>query len=269
MLGARAETQAGEMDASRWPDIVEAIQANLQPGPEQEFFTNAIEHLRLGNYRYALLEAVICLEIVMTQFIRTYLSQKGIPNTRINKFVSDKLGLTARVAALLNLTLDQPPHPDYISTALRAIEWRNKVVHGTGRLPNRPDHEIREGITTVLGIARVLALALEELEAAPDMQRISQELDAELGKPLSRLAPGVKGRGQHRVVVDFPYITLSAVPTEEEMGRQVERVSELLTVRDAGFDRNRHLLVRFVVLPNDVRARWFGGELLHTPRSPD
>ena len=34
-----------------WPAIEEAIEDNLEPGPEEEFVTNALEHLQLGNYR--------------------------------------------------------------------------------------------------------------------------------------------------------------------------------------------------------------------------
>ena len=267
-FGARAELP-GEMDAFRWLDIVEAIHANLQPEPEQEFLTNALEHARLDNYRYALLEAIICLEIVMTQFLRSYLTRKSVPNHRINKFVNPQLGLTARVAALPDLMLDRPLPPGFINRALDAIEWRNEVIHKTGRLPLRSEQEIRDGVAAVLGVASILALKRDELVAEPQMREVSQQLAAELGVSISRLPPVLKAQGQHRVVVDFSYISPNDVPTEEEMRRLVERVSELVAARDAGFDQSRHLLVRFLVLPNEVRARWAGGELFFTRRPPE
>ena len=66
--------------SNNWPDIEEAIQDKAEPPPEQEFLTNTIEFLRIRNFRMALLEVVICLEIVLTQYLREFLSiRKHIP----------------------------------------------------------------------------------------------------------------------------------------------------------------------------------------------
>src|SRR3990172_11966822 len=80
------DERAGNLHVRDWSEIEEAIQDNLEPPPEQEFLTNSIEHLNLRNFRLALIEAIICLEIVLTQFLQVFLSiYKIISKSRIDK----------------------------------------------------------------------------------------------------------------------------------------------------------------------------------------
>ena len=64
---------ASNLTVDRWPDIQEAIQDDLPPLPEDEFRTNALEHLKLKNLRMALVESIIGLEIVLTRYLKEYL----------------------------------------------------------------------------------------------------------------------------------------------------------------------------------------------------
>ena len=126
----------GELDYNNWPTIVEAIQDNLESPPEQEFITNALEHLKVRNYRLALIESIICLEIVLTQYLKAFFSiNKQIPEKRINNFLNPNLGLNARISVLLNLCLDERDIESVnFTNILRAINRRNHIIHKTGNL---------------------------------------------------------------------------------------------------------------------------------------
>lgn len=168
-----------EMNVRRWPDIAEAIADELEPAPEQEFYANCIEHLQERNFRLALVESVICLEIVLSQFLRNYLQlQKAIPKERVEKFLSPNFGLTARVAGLLGLTLDAETLGEIdIGSVLTAVSWRNKVTHETGHLPTGIDEKtLRKHIVAVLVLSWYLARRRDAIAAEPELRtRISRK----------------------------------------------------------------------------------------------
>lgn len=262
LLGFGSARQTGELRAYRWPDIVEAVQGDLPPGPEQEFLTNSIEHLRRGNLRYALLEAVICLEIVTTQFLKLFLQNKRLSSSRIRKFLNEKLGLTARVSAMFNIALTRPPDDELINKVLKAIEWRNDVVHDSGRLPTGlTEQTIREGITSVLGLAMYIAGKRDELAGEPQMRTVVSKLSKEWGFSFSGPMPSLIAHGQHRVTANVNYISPRSIPNVEQMNAMVDRIASLLAEEDPGFDKSRHLTVKFTALPGVTRARWSMGKM--------
>src|SRR3990172_4309857 len=180
------DEKAGNLHVKDWSDIEEAIQDNLEPPPEQEFLTNSIEHLNLGNFRLALVEAIICLEIVLTQFLQVFLSiYKIISKSRINDFLSPQFGLKAKVSALLDLILDpndlKKINVDNVRTA---VEWRNGVIHKTGHLPQGvPEEELRRKINDVLSLALLLGRKQEQISSSPELQRIGNQLSQKFRLP--------------------------------------------------------------------------------------
>jgi hypothetical protein len=81
-------TEMPQMRASNWRAVEEAIQEDLSPGPEREFFINAIELLRVGNLRMAVMESVIGLEIALARYLESYLEKrKELSARRIASFV--------------------------------------------------------------------------------------------------------------------------------------------------------------------------------------
>ena len=256
---ARTE-KIGRLRAASWPDIEEAIQDNLDPPPEQEFMTNAIEYLELRNYRLALLESIICLEIVMTQYIRKYLSiQKRIPRERIDEFVSPQLGLKARVSALLNLCLNA----DDIATiefnnVLEAINWRNTVIHRTGHLPKvKNEEERRENISSVLKLVSLLARRRDEIETLPKTRKMAKTISEKHGVPV----PQIWLLDRHRVLVEFFFVTLRDFPEKQVLEAVAQEASAQLCTRDPRFKPEEHLHIRYIVFPRNIRARWYNGRL--------
>lgn len=85
--GRRGFSSEAELDISNWSRIKEVLEDNLDIAPEDEFLTNTVGHLRAGNFRLAIVDAVIGLEIVLTRYLRSYLTiVKKMPDKRIDSF---------------------------------------------------------------------------------------------------------------------------------------------------------------------------------------
>lgn len=250
-----------EIRASSCPDIEEAIQDDLDSPPEQEFMTNSLEHLGNRNYRLALLESIICLEIVLNQYMSNYLSiHIKIPKNRIVKFLTPQLGLTARISSLLNLCL----HPDDIkkiefNKILKAIDWRNKIIHKSGHLPEGlKDEDLIENISSVLDLASMLARRRDQINASPEMQEIAKKISEKFAVPI----PTIWLLKRHRILIDLVFFVVpSNFPETEMLTSIAEEATSLLSARDPRFRPIEHLYIKFSSFPNDVKARWQKGQL--------
>lgn len=250
----------GELRSSSWPDIEEAIQDNLAPPPEQEFVTNAIEYLRNRNYRMALLESIICLEIVMNQHLSKYLSiNKKISQRRINNFLSPQLGLTARISALLNLCLHSEDIKQVeFNNVIKAIRWRNHVIHRTGHLPkNLPESTIYQNINSILNLVFLLAHRRNQIDISPDMQQIGKNISEKHKAPI----PNIWLVDRHRFLVEFVfYVIPSNFPEAQVLENLALETSTQLSARDRRFNPQEHLYIRYYSF-RDIKARWYKGSL--------
>jgi hypothetical protein len=268
LVGNRSSQVYGELRAPYLPSIEEAIQDDLEPRPELEFTTNAIEHLRLDNHRFALLEAIIGLEIVLARFLKSYLRlQKGLSKSRIQKFLSPDLGLTARIAGVLDLVLTKGQVGEaQLEKVLSAINWRNTVIHRTGKLPDGlPEDTLRDGVVAVLGLTDLLAREAESIEAQPHLDLIAGELESRL-KTLPR--PSLRHLGQHVVGVWFRKVSLDDgwIPKEAEVEEIAETVGQLRKTQDRRFDPLRHLKILFQTIPGDNIVQWRSGQFTPLPK---
>lgn len=261
LLSTTSPTVPSELDVVRWSSIEEAIQDDLEPPPELEFTTNAIEHLRLGNQRFSLLEAIIGLEIVLTRWLTVYLTaEKGLSKTRIRQFLSPDLGLGARLAAVLDLTLDRRTLKTIdLTKVLSAVRWRNHVVHRTGKLPDDLSEElIRDSIAKVLVLIGVLALTTEKLEQKLAMDALPDQIKA-TSDDLPR--PVVSYWGHHRVSVHFVGFGTDDgwIPPESDVAALAKKIEDIRVATDARFRSELHLRIEFRRFPNEARASWDRG----------
>jgi hypothetical protein len=243
---------------SAWPDVDEAIQDNLAPGPEQEFLVNSIEYLRAKNYRTALIEATVCLEIVTSQFLTTYLStERALSQNRIDKVLTKDVGLTSRIGLLIELVLTSAETGNLIESVLRAITWRNSIIHKTGHLPQNLRHEdIEAGIRSVLGLATLLALKRDQIASTPE----ARALGAQFADIWHISAPKVVNSRRHHWLVEVQFSLGEDFPRSERLAAMVEDVIRLLSARDARFVPEEHLFVRFSQLGSTIYA-WSSGHL--------
>lgn len=254
-------TVHGELQVVRWSLIEEAIQDDLEPPPELEFTTNAVEHLRLDNQRFSLLEAIIGLEIVLTRWLTVYLTtEKGLSKTRIRQFLSPDLGLSSRLAAVLDLTMDRRTLKTIdLTKVLSAVKWRNHVMHRTGKLPADLSEElIRDRIAEVLSLISILARNTERLEQKPAMDALPDQIKATPGD-LPR--PVVAYWGHHRVSVQFMgYGTDDGwIPPESDVAALAKKIEDIRVATDRRFRSELHLRIVFRRFPNEIRASWDRG----------
>jgi hypothetical protein len=242
-LYGQEEFEKAELNVFLWPEIVEALEDNKNPTPENEFLTNAIGHLRMQNFRLAVIDSIIGLEIVLTQFLSNYLGiSKGIPKKRIENFLSPEMGITARLSASLNLTL----HESYLKKidfdkVLKVVQWRNAIVHKTGGLPSIPEDNLRENISAVLKLIGLLAERRDD-EAA----RIEKEKIAEALKTKEPLFITIWVKPAHRVLIEIEY-SWYPIPSDyrEKIDTLITRAAQLLKERDRRFNPEKHLAIHF------------------------
>ena len=238
-----------ELDVSSWPHITEMLEEGKEASPEDEFFTNTIGHLRRRNFRLALLESIIGLEIVLTQFLREYLTMvKRLPKHRIDVFLAD-LDLTARLSAVLDFTVPDSFLKD-IDLVLKAVTWRNVITHKTGHLPSGiPDEGFNKAIDSVLGLARKLAERRDDIKASPETKKIAEALKI---KP-NMLHPTIWVEPWHKIIIRAQFF--SPFPSREEMQEIVDEATRLFTQYDRRFERDKHLRIDF----EDFTGKPLGG----------
>jgi hypothetical protein len=239
-----SRVQRGKFSASDWRKVEEAIQDELPPPPEQEFLVNALEHVAARNYRLAVVEAVFCLEVVLTRFLRAHFGiERAIPKEQFEHLLTPQVGLTARVAALLDLTSanDVLEHIDR-KAILRVIKWRNRIAHETGHLPQGiSGAEIAPALDEVFELSRGLSIRERLITYSPEAKRIGKEVAAAL--QLKGLT--VQRRADHRVSVDWNSYPDTHSGSEEKIVRDIVRVlTPPLRGVDARFDPQIHLEIR-------------------------
>ena len=233
-----------ELNTHHWYKIREVLEDNLEIPPEDEFLTNTIGHLRGRNYRLAVVEAVIGLEIVLSRYLDAHLAIfKGIPKKRIKDFLRHDFGLTARLSGILDLTL----HESYLKEikldqVLRAVDLRNGIVHRKGRLPPEiPPETIRNAINSVLDLARTLAELHIGTLALPDQKKISEAVMRNWSGRISW--PRIWIQPWHRVTV---VVECFGDPlSRDEMKNIAEEFGAHLKARDPRFDLAANLHVNY------------------------
>jgi hypothetical protein len=249
-----------QLNMELWPEIEESIQDDLQPGPEQEFVTNALEHIRDYNFRLALIEAIVCLEIVLSQFMEQFLLiRKGLSQSRAKYILNPQIGLSARVSVLLDLVLSPDELNNVrVSEVLKAVNWRNGIVHKTGHLPlSLSDDEATDAIFATLELALFLSRRRDEIAATPELQELSQAISSAHKLPVPTIQPS----WSHRVSVSFRSFLSQALPSEAGMLEVIQDLCTRLNKRDKRFVPEDHLHVTFGGLLGGVRAIWSKGRL--------
>jgi hypothetical protein len=250
--------ERSSLSVGRWRDIEQALVENLKPNPEQEFLTNALQHLREDNLRLALVEATVCLEIVLSDALRLYLEvKKRFPKKKIEAVLSN-VGLTTRVGLILDpiLTYDERSRAQ-LDKVLKAINLRNAIVHKTGHLdPSVPVEEVHDSVYAMLNLALTLGRKREKLKGEPALEQISIAIADRFQCP----RPEIETLKHHEVSVTFSFpseVSLYLrplgspeapdikVPDRQGLQAIINEIELRLKELDPYFDPKKHLSVSF------------------------
>lgn len=245
----------------QWPRIAETLEENKKIQPEDEFYTNATKHLADDNLRLAVLEAVICLEIVLTEFLRTDMSvTKGFKNEQIEKFL-ESTDLTSRLSGVLGYAIDKS-YLKRIDKVFMTVRWRNKITHSTGNIPEEISRDtVKEGIDAVLRLARGLAERRDGILAQEGLNKIATLLKKSWENILTI---NIRQLPWHEVDIEM---WLFPIPSEETMNNMANDASRILAERDKRFVSEEHLKIRFYAGDEQVGYYTFGALLMPLPKT--
>src|SRR6266404_7815755 len=108
----------------------------LRIAPEPEMFlSDAKREVYYNNYIHALLNAVVALEIKVSEIIRTISAKRKIEKESVDQFIKD-VGITGNIKTTLKLLTPETiklPSDDVFEHCKGAITIRNKIMH-VGRI---------------------------------------------------------------------------------------------------------------------------------------
>ena len=158
-------------------DITEAIEDDRTPPPEQEFWVNALEFLYEQNFRMAVVESAIGLEIVLTELLTLVLQKKKkLAKSEIEDFLI-RVGLKKNLNVVLPLAIDDKDLTAVDFEAVsKVITWRNHVVHDGSQLQDVPDSQIQEAIQSVVAACEILRLKIHQINSLPVFQSIAEKV---------------------------------------------------------------------------------------------
>jgi hypothetical protein len=276
--------ERGSLSIHQWRDIEQSLVEGLKPNPEQEFLTNALQHLREDNLRLALIEATLCLEIVLSQSVKLYLEVKRRFAKKKVEAVLNNVGLTSRVGLIVDsiLTHDER-HRAQLDKVLKAINLRNGIVHRTGNLdPSVSIKEVRDAVYATLDLALALGRKREKLRAEPEVDKISRAIGEKFHCPY----PQIEVLKYHEISVIFSFpseaaaylrplgasqIAETKIPDQERLQEIVNELEAQLKSRDSRFDAQKHLSVAFErgLVAGRAFANLQKGEWKHAASEPN
>lgn len=212
---------------------------------ETEFLVNSREHLDNGNFRMAIIESIIDLEIALTRYIRVYFEYiKKFSKKYVDNFLNSNFDLSTRLYIIPSLTLDDNDYSRInYDLVLKGVSLRNKLIHREEDcLIGVPEDEIDKYVTEIIKLSRLLNLKVIQIKAKPEMRNIAEKIRTKF-----RVNCDVTRLRNHRIIAKI-YYTFSingAFFKENKVIDIINTLSELLIKYDNNFIPNEHLIVHF------------------------
>lgn len=222
-------------------DIIEAIEDDLPPPPEKEFWVNALEFLHEQNLRMAVVESVIGMEIVLTQYINLFLEKKkGLSKRKIKDFLHE-VGLKRRFDVVLQLLTEEKDLASVnLDMVLKTIGWRNDVAH-EGKLPaDVSESDVRQGIANVVEASQILRLKIHQVESEPMFQTIAEKVKQKSNSPWCWLYPVT----QRKIYMDLTVFKDSSDLTKRWVEEIISMCAELVRAQRPHFDPKQDLYAK-------------------------
>ena len=160
-----------------------------------------------------------------------------------------------------------------LDSVLKAIRWRNGIIHNTGRLPETvPNQEVHDCTYAMLNLSLRLAERRERLRVEPEVRQLGNALAEKTKCPV----PTIEILKYHRVKTSFTYfddsppylrplgmpvLPAAPIPDVNTMREIIEELELKLKARDPWFRERQHLSAVFQHYPDRVFALFENGEL--------
>lgn len=246
-------------------DVEEAFLSGLEPPPEYQYAVNALEALNMHKIRWAIVEAVIGLDIAVARYLEAYLRSRSFPKRVIDDFLSPQLDLKRRVSVLLPSYLEESDgvlRGERLVRVLSAINARNRIVH-QGKCDLSRDKAF-ELVTAVLEVSTYLSWKRRQLDDGP---RFTEICRASLRRVLGDcFFVRVELVDRHAMSVDVTFYVTNEFPEEPVLLDAVMDLSTSIQREDPWFRPERDLVVVFkdfpgISMPNLRQAVWKNGTL--------
>ncbi len=123
---------AKPFDLAKYKDVSNKIEIALKENSRvyfwQELLLNSDYYIFTGDYRMSVLESVIALELVLSNFIRCKGKEKNISKEEIDEFIKN-VGLTGNIKTTIKLLMDKLPEEKIFIGCKIGITIRNSIVH--------------------------------------------------------------------------------------------------------------------------------------------
>lgn len=141
MIELQIESDYSEyLTQTDWEEL-EELARNYSPSLAAIILSRSHQLLDQGDFRYALLEAVTAFEISVSDYLRNKLSGYADLDGFINSF-NDKTKNPFKMKIVSAFLSDEISLPA-LEECLKAIKWRNEIIHEGKMLPPRPRATIK------------------------------------------------------------------------------------------------------------------------------
>ena len=146
---------AKPVDPDQVKVISECLSKEEKLGLSENLILNAMNASFKEDYRKATLEAVMALEVGLSEFIRREGNAKGVQQDRIESFIVD-VGLTANLEVVLRMLVPSSklPEANVLAICKGAIKVRNDILHRG--LEDVPAGETEKRIESVVAMMAYL-----------------------------------------------------------------------------------------------------------------
>jgi hypothetical protein len=266
-----------------WLNARFGVMADTVIPRETEFLVNARRHVQLGNYRYAILEAAIGLEMSVNEYLRNELQRKNKASRLAGNqdqatikrmedtFFSTSFDLHAKLNALLPLLTWATLYEELRPTSLRSIySYRNALMHD-GRLPtDATPQKVAELVEHCRAACEVLRRQRDREQMSEDLSNLTKEVETVCTTLGGLSSIRYEGNGFYYAHFEFKgehFLLRGEIPNEDELNKIVSIVIQGINSSSVKISRHfvpeRHLLIAF--RGEKKKAVWQEGRLEISP----
>lgn len=238
--------------------VKEAFEYGDDANAEDDFILSSIEALDYRQCRWALISAIIALEVVVSEYLRSSPAILASVTTRgVEQLKSPEMGITSRVSLLLPLLDENVGRLMDLELVEQAIRCRNKVIHEGKPLQASEYDDLSRQLQEIYRLATYLRQMITKFSLD---EQLASVLTAIQERYDCVLPPSLMPVGGHGCVA-LVTLPLGSDPDDATLCELAEELGRELASHDERFQPREHLEVRFCEPTGTSVAAWRAGAL--------